>query len=150
MILASGSLARNALASKTDDIVSLDELALLVEEKTAIKITVPGNTEPGAIGQHRVPCDSPVFWQQRVRNAVRKSAVRLVTYLGNLQRQLFFEQIQDRPSTTVSGIDDDLEWPQDGSVDVAEQVADISDAVLIWRDRTDPVRGIEGLPASAS
>ena len=136
-------LGQERIRQKADNIVSLDKLALLIEEKAAIEITVPGEAQPCPIGQHRIPCNPTVFWQQRVGYTIWESAIRLMTYLANLERQLLFEEIKYRTCTPVSGIGYDLEWPQYGRVDVAEQVSEVSDAMLIWRDGSDSTRGIK-------
>ena len=41
-------LFQNALCQHADDVIALDETTLLVEQETAIEISVPGNTEVGA------------------------------------------------------------------------------------------------------
>src|SRR6202012_5435752 len=63
------------------EVVTLDELAVLVEEKAAIVVAIPGQAHVRAGPAHHVRRGSLVLQQHRVGNAVGEGAVRLMVDL---------------------------------------------------------------------
>ena len=66
------------LCKKTDDIFSFDEFACVIKEEAAVKITVPGNAKISASCANGLCGRGSVFWKERVWDALREAAVRLV------------------------------------------------------------------------
>ena len=118
-------LAEHALRQQPDDVVALDEAAVLVEEKTAVEVAVPGDAEVGPGRADGVDRGRPVLDEHRVRHAVREVAVRLVVHLDELERQVRLDQVQRRARGAVARVDHDLEVGQRRQVDEAQQLADI-------------------------
>jgi len=127
--LRPGIPGQEGLGEQADDIVSLDELPLLVEQEAAVEIAIPGNTQRGAVGQHRFARGTAVLGEQRIGDAMREAAIGIVIEPGDGKRQLLCEQVDDWPGTAVAGIDHDLQGAQRGHINVAEQVAQVGDPV---------------------
>src|SRR3546814_12896632 len=63
-------------SEQSDDVVALDEVAVFVEQKTAIEVTIPGDAEVGVGAAHEIASRDAVLAQQGTRDAVWKPAVR--------------------------------------------------------------------------
>ena len=71
-------------SQQANDVVALDELSAFIEEEAAVEVAIPGDAHVGAVGDDRFGGGRAVFGQQRVGNAVREAAVRLVVNLDEL------------------------------------------------------------------
>ena len=104
-----------------DEVVALDESTCRIEEEAAVEVAVPGNTEVGAGGAHRVSRSRPVLGQKGVWNAVREAAVGIPVQAHEVERQVLGEPVDNRPCTAVPRVDHNLEWGEGACVDVGEQ-----------------------------
>ena len=86
--LPPGSPRSSTEAKQPDDVIALDEAAVLVEQKTAVEIPVPGDAEIRALATDRRDRRLTILLEHRVRNAVRKEAVRRVVHLDEAKRQM--------------------------------------------------------------
>ena len=128
---------------QADDVVALDEGALLVEEEATVEVAVEGDADVRLLAQHRLGGHRAVFFQHRVRHAVRERAVRLVVQLDELKRQVVLDQVDDQPRPAVARVRDDPDGLEHGPIDVAEQVLAIARADVGLDHRALPGRGAE-------
>ncbi len=80
--------AQQHRGQQADDVVTLDEPAVLVEEKAAVEVAVPGDAEIRAVRADGLDGRRAILLEHGIRNAVRKMAVRLVVHLDELERQV--------------------------------------------------------------
>lgn len=132
--LAPRLLLEQGRGEQADDVVALDEAAVLVEQEAAIEIAVPGHAEVRAMRLDRIGRGRAHLGQQWVRDAVREIAIGLVMHLDERERQALLDRIDDHAGDAVAGVDDDLERLELGHVDVAEQVPDVAFAIAHFRD----------------
>src|SRR3546814_15542214 len=74
-------------SEQSDDVVTLDEVAVFVEQKTAIEVTIPGDAEVGVGAAHEIARRDAVLGQQGIRDAVRKPAVGFGVQTLDRERQ---------------------------------------------------------------
>src|SRR5690606_5241040 len=117
-----GLLAQEGFSQHADDVVTLDELAVLIEEKAAIEIAIPGDTQISVMRFYGINRRRAIFFQQRIRNTVREFAIRLVMHLDEFERQKFFDTIDHQTGAAIAGIDDNFQRLQRGNIDVGQQV----------------------------
>ena len=91
-------------AEQANHVIAFDETPIMVEQKTAIEIAIPGNTDIGSMLRDRIDRRFSTFEQHRVGNAVRKSAVGLMLNFNKFERQNGLEEIDDRTSTAIARI----------------------------------------------
>src|SRR5262249_29260554 len=108
------------------DVVALDELSVLIEEKTAIVVTVPCESEIGSLLAHHLYGGSPILFQHWIRYAVGKITVRIVEQLDEHERQARLEPIDDQTCAAIASIDHDLERLELGQVNIAQQMLEVS------------------------
>ena len=89
--------AQQHRGQQPDDVIALDEAALLIEEEAAVEIPVPGEPEIRAVGADRRDGRRAILLDHGVRDAVGKAAVGLVVDLDELERQVRLEPIDDQP-----------------------------------------------------
>ena len=94
---------------QADDVIALDEPALLVEEKATVVVAVPGDGAIGAVLAQRLDRCRVVLDEHRVRHAVRERAVRLVVHLDELEWQVLLELVDDQAGTAVACVHHDLQ-----------------------------------------
>ena len=123
--LAARLAAQQHRGQQAHDVIALDETALFVEQETAVEVAIPGYAEVRLVGLDGLDGGRAVLLQHRVRDAVRKCAVRLVVHLDELERQVRLELIDDQAGAAVTGVDDDLERLQCRLVDIGQQVCDV-------------------------
>ena len=70
--LATRMVGEDCLGQQADQVVALDEAAVVVEEETAVEIAIPRNAEVRAMFAHGVGGGGAVFRQQWIGNAVGK------------------------------------------------------------------------------
>src|SRR6202163_1792529 len=97
-----GLLLEKGLRQEPDQVVPLDELSALIEEKAAVVVPIPGETQVRAGATYYIGGGGAVFLQHRVRDAVRKGAVGFVVHLDELERQVRFERIDNEPRPAVA------------------------------------------------
>ena len=107
----SALLLKKGLGKQADEVVALDKPPGVIEEKTAIEITIPSQADIGASRTDRLDGRTTIFLQHGVWHAVWEIAVGLVMDLDEFERQERLEQIDERAGTAVTGIHDDLERP---------------------------------------
>ncbi len=107
---------------QTDDVVALDESALLVEKEAAVEVPIEGDSQVRSGTPYSIAGDLAILLEHRVRHAVREVAVRLVIDLSEVKRQLRLEQVERNTCATVAGVRDDGKRPQLAAIHVAEQV----------------------------
>jgi len=76
--LAAGILLENTLGQQPDNVITLDERAILIEQKTTIKIPIPGNTQIGIMFNNSLGGYRLILFQHRIGNAVGKRTIGLV------------------------------------------------------------------------
>ncbi len=128
-------LEQKRFGQQPDDVITLDETAALVEQKTAIIIPVPGDAEIRAGRHHRLGRDRAMLRQQGVRHAVREGPVRLVLQLDELKRQMLFQPVDHAPRPAVTGIHHQFHRLEPVQRHVAEQVLDVG---FVHIDRAPP------------
>ena len=69
-----GTLLQKDLGQQADEIVPFDETSFFIEEKTPVKIAVPGKSDIRAMPDNRIGRHGTIFRQQRVGDAVGKSS----------------------------------------------------------------------------
>ncbi len=107
--LFSRMLAQKCFCQQPDNIVALNKFALLIEQKTTVKIPIPGQAKIGTRGLHQITGVMATLWQQRVWNTVGKLPVRIMVHLDQLKGQKAFQRIEHRTGSTIAGIDDDFQ-----------------------------------------
>src|SRR5690606_24198331 len=109
-------LLEEAHREEPDDVVALDEDAVLVEEEATVEVAVPRKAEIGAGLADLLDRRGAVALDHRVRHAVRERPVRLVVQLHELERKVRLEQIDYRAGAAVARVDDDLQRLQRGAI----------------------------------
>ena len=121
-----GVLLEHLRGEQADDVVTLDETTVLVEQETAVEVAVPGDAEVGSVFADGFDGGAASLGQQRIGHAVGEATVRLVEQLDELEGQHLLEHVENRSGDAVTGIDHDLEGLEfAGIADVAHQVIDI-------------------------
>jgi hypothetical protein len=85
-----GRFGQKHFGQQAYNILSGDEAALFIKEKTAVEIAIPSHPEIRARGDHGLGCHRLVFGQERVGNAVGKTPVRLMVQADERQRRTAF------------------------------------------------------------
>ncbi len=73
---AAGLAAQQYRGQQPDDVVALDEAALLIEQKAAVEVPVPGDAEIRAVGANRRHSRLAILLEHGIRDAVRESGRR--------------------------------------------------------------------------
>ena len=73
-----GVLLKERFRQQAHDIVAFNELTLLIKEKAAVKVAVPGQPQSGFVLEHSLARGFASFGKQRVGDAIGEGAVRLV------------------------------------------------------------------------
>ena len=123
--LAAWVLFQEHFGQQADQVVTLDEATLVVEEEAAVEVAVPGDTHVGAVFQQGLAGQLAVFRQQRVGHAIGEVAVWLAVDDDQLQWQLGLEQFDGRADGAVAWVSQDLERLERLDVDVGQQVFDV-------------------------
>ena len=123
--LRTGFVSQNLRGKQADQVITFDEFALTIKKETAVEIAVPGDAKIRAARTYGISGCRPIFGQQRIWNAIRKTAIRFVINLHEVKRQMLFKLINDQASTAVSGIHDDLQRRKSFSVNITKQMLDI-------------------------
>src|SRR5687767_9340265 len=110
---------------QSDDVIALDEVARLIEQETAIVVTVPGNAQISLVLSNGLNGGLAVLLDHRVRHAIREGAIRLVMNLDELEWQMRFEQINDCTCAAVASVHDDLELLEPGAIQIRQQMRDV-------------------------
>src|SRR4051812_45258419 len=97
---------------QTYNVITFDERTSLIEQKAAIVIAVPCNAEISLVFLDGIYSRCTIFFQHRVRYAVRESAIRIVIDLDEFERQVFFKAINHRTRTTITSVHHHLEFLQ--------------------------------------
>ena len=74
---AAGLAAQQYRGQQSDNVVALDEAALLIEQKAAVEVPVPGDAEIGAVIRgwpRRSVCDSPRAWDSECHSESGRQA----------------------------------------------------------------------------
>ena len=140
---AAGLAAQQNRRQQADDVVPLDETAPLIEQKTAVEVPVPGDTEirPGLADRlHR---GLAVLLQHGIRDPVRKMPVRLMMNFDELERQMRFELVDDESGAAVAGIHHNFERFQRRQVHIGQEVAHIGFGGIDAMPHTQARRGGE-------
>ena len=132
--------AQHGLSDQPDKIVAFDEIAVLVVEEAAVEVAVPGEAEIGAVFDDGAAGAFAPFRQKRVRDAVGQRRVGRVVDLDEFERQVFLEQVDDRPGAAVAGVADDLERLQVQPFDLFQEPLHIG--VLAEQRRQHPALGV--------
>ena len=83
----------------------------MVVEEAAVEVAVPGDAEIGAVVDDGLRRLGALLGQERIGDAVGQRRVGLVVDLDELERQVRFEQVDDRSRAAVPGVADDLHRP---------------------------------------
>ena len=127
MIFSPGLMRQEGRREQADDVIAFDELAGLVKQEAAVEVAIPGDAHIGPVGDAPPrPC-SAVFRQQRIGDAVRERAIRLMMYLDELDGNGEFPEtrldgIDDMPGGAVARVDDELERLEVRQVNITQQV----------------------------
>ena len=87
-------LAHQRLGEHRGQEVAVDEPARVVNEETAVGVSVPGDPEIRSLPHHLGHDEFAVLRQQRVRPMVRELAIRLPVRLAELES----EALEQRPT----------------------------------------------------
>ena len=146
---AAGLAAQQHRGQQADDVVALDEAAVLIEQEAAVEVAVPGDAEIRAVrgGSPRWWArDSPRAWGWGCRSG--KCPSGSVVHLDELERQMRLQLVDDEARAAVAGIDHDLEGLELADVDIGQQMRDVG--LRRYRcDGASPVRGGVGKLAAA-
>jgi hypothetical protein len=97
-----GILSQELGSKQADNIIPLDKATVMVEEETAIEITVPGNAKIGFVFFDGINGGGSAFDQHWIRYAIREIAIGLVLDLYEFERQMRFQQINCWAGDTVA------------------------------------------------
>ena len=137
-----GSRCRNDRGQQADDVVALDESAVLVEQEAAVVVAVPGDRAVGAVLAQRL--DGARWFSTSIGfgTPFGKRAVRLVMDLDELERQVRLELVDDQAGAAIAGMHDDLERLELRAVDVRQQVLDVRRASMSIGEALADARGL--------
>ena len=141
-----GVSGQNGPGQQADNIVAFNKGAGFVEEKAAVEVAVPGDTEIGAVVTHGVGGYGAVFREQRVGHPVGEGAIRFVLQFNEGKGQYFFQPVDNRPGTAVAGIDHKPQWLEIVPGHITEQMLDIGRPVVHFRNRYAPPRRTNFMP----
>ena len=136
---------QKGLGQQADNVVALDEVAGAVEEKAAIEISIPRNTQICLLCHHPLGSRRAILYQQRIWNPVREVSIGLMVYLNELKREMGFQCINHAASPAVSRGTDDFQRRKGVDVDIGQQMFDVR---VQRRDRSEIAargRGREGI-----
>src|SRR5882724_2361125 len=102
-------LLEDRLCEKCRGEVTGNELAGVVDEETAVGISVEGDTEIGPVSVHLLDDELTVFGEQWVRLVVREGRVRLEEVRHRIDRQALENWRQHDSAHTVRSVDHDAE-----------------------------------------
>src|SRR6185437_8790188 len=97
------------LGQKPDEVITLDELPVLVEEEAAVVVAVPGQPNVGTRTADGIRGGGAVLLQHRIGNTVGEGPIGLVVDFHELEGQMRLELIDHEPRAAVARVDDDLE-----------------------------------------
>ena len=75
---AARMLIQSHFSQQAHQVIAFDKLTSLIKKEATVEITVPGESQVGAMSKHRGTGHSAIFLQQRVGYTVGKVTVRLV------------------------------------------------------------------------
>src|SRR6202042_2537864 len=116
---------------------TLDESATLIEQKTSVKIAIPGDAEIRAVLGDSLHGRLAVLLEHGVGHAIRKAAIGFMMNLDEFEGQMRLEPVDNEPWPTVAGVDDDLQGLERCQVNVGQQMFNIGVG------RTDAVPGAD-------
>ena len=79
---SAGIFKQKSFCQQTNDIVTLNKVALLINQKTAIKIAIPGDTHIRLMLKHGINSRRAILMKKRIGDSIGKSAIGLIKYLN--------------------------------------------------------------------
>ena len=101
-------LVQENLRQQADNVIAFDKICLLVKKEAAVEITIPGNTQISTTLAHNLGRSLTIWQQQRVRHTIGEGAVRRFVQRNKLKRQMLSQLLQNRASTTIAGVSNNL------------------------------------------
>ena len=127
-------LIQEGLGKQSDDVIAVDESAVLVEEETAVEIAVPGDPCIRTFPQHGFGRHTPVLLQHGIWNAVGKRTVRSMVNFDEFERQMRLQEVDDGSGAAVAGVDHHPQGTKPVQFHIAEQVVDVVGSYVDPRD----------------
>ena len=121
----SAVLLQKRLGKKTDHVVTFDETARFVKQKTTVEVPVEGNAASRAAFDDCTGSFRTGVLQQRIRHAVGEETVGVVVNFYDVERQKFFQLVNDGTRRAVAGVDDDFQRTKIFNVDVTQKTFDV-------------------------
>ena len=84
------------MGQQADQIVAFDKAAVFIEEKAAVKITIPGDAYIRFVLDNGIGCGGPVFGQKWVGYAVGKGSIWFMVYSEIRDSALFLQVVGQR------------------------------------------------------
>src|SRR5690606_118841 len=106
----SRALLQEALRQQSHDVVALNEIGVLIEEETAVEVTIPGDAHVCAVLTNSLDGGLAVLLQQRVGDTIGEVTVGLMMHPDELEGEMGCQQIHDGSGTPVAGIDHQFQW----------------------------------------
>ncbi len=113
-------LLQDELGEQRRQEISVDELALVVDEEAAVGVAVPGDPDVGPLGPDSIDDELAVLGQERIRFVVGEVAVGDPVGGGQLDRELVEHRADHLAGHPVAAVDDDLQRLQGVDVDERE------------------------------
>ena len=96
------------LGQQAYNVIAFYKMSGAIEEKAAIEISVPSDTQVGTLSDHTLRSHRAIFHQQRVRHAIGKFTVGLVMHFDKGKGQMRFQRINHCTRATITRRTDDL------------------------------------------
>ena len=91
------------LRQQSDNVVAFDKPTRCIEEEAAIEVPIPGDAQIGVVRPDRIDGGLTVFNQQWIRHTIGEVTIGVMMNLDELERQLWFQQVDDRPCAAIAG-----------------------------------------------
>ena len=101
---------------------------MLVEQKAAIEVAIPSDTQIRAVSEYGLAGGRAVLLEQRIGNTVGEVAVGLVMHPDKLERQMRRQRVQRYSRAAVAGVHHDAQRLEGCHVHVAQQMLHIAAA----------------------
>ena len=116
---------QKGLGQQTDDIVALDEPAIFIKEKTAIKVTIPGDPNVCLMFGNSAVVGVRFSSSIGFGTPFGKCPSRLMMHLDEFKRQMRLQKVNGRASTAIACVTDNFQGLQQTGVHILQEVLNV-------------------------
>ena len=116
---------QECLSQQTDYIIALDEPAIFIKEKTAIKVTIPGYPDVCLMFGNGRCRGIAVLLQHWIRHAIRKMSVGLMMHLDKFERQMRLQKVNSGPGAAITCVTDNFQRLQQTGINICQEMFNV-------------------------